>query len=73
MSPSTTIWPVVTGIDWCGEHAQGPMRSHDHHSQALGRSRENCVMVAETLTPTEHRALTALRKWCHRDSPRGAL
>ncbi len=26
-------------------------------------------MVATTLTPTEHRALTALRKWCHRDSP----
>ena len=26
-------------------------------------------MTETTLTPTEHRALTALRKWCHRDSP----
>lgn len=24
------------------------------------------------LTPTERRALTALRKWCHRDSPMAA-
>lgn len=47
------------------------MRSHDYHSQALGCSRENCVMTT-TLTPTEHRALTALRKWCHRDSPLAA-
>lgn len=73
MSPSTTIWPVVTGIDWCGEHAQGPTRSHDHHSQALGCLRENRVMGDETLTPNERRALTALRKWCHRDSPMAAL
>lgn len=29
-------------------------------------------MGGETLTPNERRALTALRKWCHRDSPMAA-